>query len=101
MPAPPQEIAESKLYTSDDGTVGMPQPNLYRCLIDAGKYFKAGRTKVTTQKSSIIPACVAMSPIFIPIEHEAPVEGGLSARSASRPPVDASSPIVPSSTTGA
>jgi hypothetical protein len=39
----------------------IPQPNLFRCIIDAGTYFKAGKSKVTTQKSSLIPACVERS----------------------------------------
>jgi hypothetical protein len=29
---------------------------LFRALIDAGKFFKNGKSKVTTQKSSLIPA---------------------------------------------
>ena len=66
----PQEIAESKLYTDDDGMIGIPQPNLFRCIIDAGKYFKAGRRTITTQKSSLIPGCVAVDPIFIQLQHE-------------------------------
>lgn len=54
----PREQSEPKLYKGVNGELMIPQPNLFRCIIDAGKYFKAGRSKVTTQKSSIIPACV-------------------------------------------
>lgn len=55
----PREQAEQKLYTGADGkTLVIPQPNLFRCIIDAGTFFKAGKSKVTTQKSSLIPACV-------------------------------------------
>ena len=68
----PQEVAESKLYKDEDGVIGIPQPNLFRCIIDAGKYFKVGRNNVTTQKSSLIPACVAVSPIFIQLAHKHP-----------------------------
>lgn len=64
----PREQAEKKLYLDDDGTFIIPQPNLFRCLIDAGKYFKAGKSKVTTQKSSIIPSCVEVAGIAIPID---------------------------------
>lgn len=60
--------AEKKLYTHD-GVVGIPQPNLFRCIIDAGKYFKYGKSKVTTQNSSIIPACVDVAGAFLPLEH--------------------------------
>lgn len=64
-----REQAEQKLYTNDD-VIGIPQPNLLRCLIDAGKWFKVGRNKVTTQQSSILPACVDIEGVFIPLRHE-------------------------------
>jgi hypothetical protein len=50
----------------------IPQPNLFRCIIDAGKYFKNGKSKVTTLKSSIIPACVEVPGVEIPIKHKEP-----------------------------
>lgn len=68
----PKDAAAEKLYQDDNGVLGIPQPNLFRCIIDAGKFFKVGRNKVTTTKSSLIPACVAVSPIFIPLIHEQP-----------------------------
>jgi hypothetical protein len=68
----PMEQAEAKLYLGHDDKPMIPQPNLFRCLIDAGKYFKAGKSKVTTQKSSIIPACVEIDGIEIPIQHKEP-----------------------------
>lgn len=63
----PQEIAASKLYLNTDGEPCIPQPNIFRCIIDAGKYFKAGKSKVTTQKSSIIPSCVDVEGVMLPI----------------------------------
>ena len=68
--ATPREVAETKLYKDDNGIIGIPQPNLFRCIIDAGKFFKVGKTKVTTMKTSLIPSCVDISPIFIPLEHQ-------------------------------
>lgn len=68
----PREKAEAKLYIGHDGRAMIPQPNLFRCLIDAGKYFKAGRSKVTTQKSSLLPACVEIEEIELPIAHSEP-----------------------------
>lgn len=68
----PLEQATQKLYVGHDGKPIIPQPNLFRCIIDAGKFFKAGRSKVTTQKSSIIPACVEIDAIEIPIIHSEP-----------------------------
>jgi len=54
----PREQAAARVYTDEAGQPVMPQPNLFRCIIDAGKFFKAGKSKVTTQKSSILPACL-------------------------------------------
>lgn len=70
----PREIAEEKLYLSESKPHKpvIPGANLFRCIIDAGKFFKAGKTKVTTQKTSLIPACVAIAEIEIPIKHNDP-----------------------------
>ncbi len=65
----PEEQAKGKLYM-DDGKACIPQPNLFRCVIDAGKFFKNGKSKVTTLKSSLIPSCVEIAPndVMIPIQ---------------------------------
>lgn len=68
----PKEQAESKLYIGHEGGPMIPQPNLFRCLIDAGKFFKHGKSKITTQKSSLIPACVEIDAIELPIRHKEP-----------------------------
>ena len=71
----PKEIAQNKLYldpVSDEPII--PQPNIFRCILDAGKFFKAGKIKVTTQKSSLIPACLDMDEISYTILHEDPWE---------------------------
>jgi len=70
----PREQAEMKLYLGQDGQPVIPQPNLFRCLIDAGKYFKAGKTKVTTIKSSIIPSCVDLPEVEYLIQSKHPWE---------------------------
>jgi hypothetical protein len=67
----PKEQAQSKLYLgAKDHKPVVPQPNIYRCIIDAGKFFKVGKSKVTTQKSSIIPSCVEMNEVEYLIEHK-------------------------------
>jgi len=68
----PMEQAEAKLYMGHDHKPMIPQPNLFRCLIDAGKFFKNGKSKVTTQKSSLIPACVEIEGLELPIKHREP-----------------------------
>lgn len=69
----PREQAEDCLY-KHNGELVIPQPNLFRCLIDAGKFFKSGKSKVTTQKSSLIPACLSIDELVIPIQHKEPWE---------------------------
>ncbi len=68
----PREIAESKLYVGNSDQVMIPAPNLFRAIIDGGKFFKAGKSLITTQKSSMIPACMAIDEIELPIEHTEP-----------------------------
>lgn len=68
----PQEQAEAKLYIGHDDKPMIPQPNMYRAIIDAGTFFKAGKSKITTLKTSIIPACLDLGPLEIPIQHKEP-----------------------------
>ena len=68
----PHEQAEKVLYTDEKGQPIIPQTNLYRCIMEAGKYFKAGRSKVTTQKSSILPSCLDMDGLYFPLIHKEP-----------------------------
>lgn len=64
-----KEQAETKLYRSSDGKREViPQPNVFRAIIDGGQFHKAGKSKVTTQKTSLIPACVHIEEVEIPIE---------------------------------
>lgn len=63
----PKEQAEEFLYKDTEGKSVIPQPNMLRCIIDGGKFHKAGKNKVTTLKSSLIPACVSIEEFSIPI----------------------------------
>ncbi len=67
-----REQAEEKLYKDEGGRLVIPGPNLFRCVIDAGTFFKAGKSKVTTQKNSLIPACVSLDAVVVPIQHTEP-----------------------------
>ena len=68
----PQDIAMSKLYLGLDGKPMIPQPNLLRCLVDGGSFHKAGKKQITTQKSSILYACLDIEAAEIPIIHKQP-----------------------------
>jgi hypothetical protein len=65
----PLEIAESKLYIGSDGKPMIPSPNLLRCIVDGGSFFKIGKKQVTTQRNSLIYACLELNPLEIPIVH--------------------------------
>ena len=39
----PREEATTRLYTNGDGVPVIPQPNLLKCIMEGGRYFKAGR----------------------------------------------------------
>jgi len=67
----PADQATLKLYLASDGkTLVIPQPNILSCITCAGKFFKAGKSKVTTQKSSLIPACLDIDGIDVTLQHK-------------------------------
>ena len=56
----PREQAEVKLYRDKDGQPVIPGTNFFASIIEAGKFHKAGKSKVTTQKSSLVPSAVSV-----------------------------------------
>lgn len=69
----PLEQAERRLYTGLDGkTLIIPSPNILRCLVDGGAFHKAGRSKITTQRSSLLYACLSIDEVEVPIVHKQP-----------------------------
>lgn len=68
----PLEICESKLYIGLNGKPMIPQPNVLRALIEGGLFHKVGKKQVTTQKSSMLFACVDLEGAEIPIIHKQP-----------------------------
>lgn len=71
----PREQAAKKRYADDDGALYIPGPNLFACLIAAGTFHKAGKSKLTTMKTSLIPAGVAVDELVCPLtdEHGTPL----------------------------
>ena len=63
----PREQAAKKCYTDAEGNLYIPGPNIFSCLIQAGKFHKVGKSKVTTTKSSLIPAGMAVREIVCPL----------------------------------
>jgi hypothetical protein len=54
----PREAAEKVCYIDENKKLYYPTTNIYSCLIEAGKFHKEGKVKVTTARSSLIPAGV-------------------------------------------
>ena len=45
----PREEARKRAYMDDDGNLYVPGPNIFSCLIAAGKFHKVGKSKVPTR----------------------------------------------------
>lgn len=56
----PREQAEPKAYKLSDGTLCIPGVNIFASIIEAGKFMKIGKSKATTQKSSLVPAAMML-----------------------------------------
>lgn len=52
----PREAAKKVCYEDEEDKLYYPTTNIYACLIEAGKFHKDGKVKVTTARSSLIPA---------------------------------------------
>ena len=68
----PQEVATGKLYIGLNGAPMIPQPNLLRCLVEGGRFHKAGRTQITTKTTSILYSCIDIAGAEIPIINKQP-----------------------------
>jgi len=54
----PKESAEKYAYRDENGQLCIPGECIYACLIEAGKFHKKGKNKVTTFKKTLITAGV-------------------------------------------
>lgn len=59
----PREQAEPKLYRREDGKPFIPAANLLAAIVQAGSFIKSGKSKLTTMKSSLVPAGVGISEV--------------------------------------
>lgn len=64
----PREQAQPKLYFSGDGKLVLPGPNLFAAIVDAGRFIKTGKSKVTTTRSSLVPAGIALLDPELPLQ---------------------------------
>lgn len=68
----PMEAASKLVYLDLQGKPIIPQPNLLRCIIDGGVFFKMGKSKVTTKDTSLITACISLDEVYYPLLHKEP-----------------------------
>ncbi|HVU07638.1 MAG TPA: hypothetical protein VHG89_03745 [Verrucomicrobiae bacterium] len=63
----PREQAALKVYSDESGNLGIPGANIMAAIVSAGRFIKAGKSKLTTQKSSLVPAGLTVEEIFLPL----------------------------------
>lgn len=64
----PREQATPKAYRErESGKLFIPGPNIFAALISAGKFHKAGKSKLTTQKTSLVPAGLTVNELICPL----------------------------------
>lgn len=66
----PRDVAEDKLYKDKLGNLYLPGNMIFACLIAAGTFHKVGKSKMTTQKTSLIPAGISIMDLVCPLEHK-------------------------------
>lgn len=68
----PLEIAESKLYIGLDGKPMIPGMNVFRAIVEGGRFYKAGKKQVTTLKNSMMYSCATINEIEVPLKYQQP-----------------------------
>ena len=63
----PREQATPKCYADEKGFLFIPGPNIFAAIIAAGTFHKAGKTKLTTAKTSLIPAGLSLEDLVCPL----------------------------------
>lgn len=63
----PRDQAEAKRYADQAGNLYIPGPNVFAAIVAAGAFHKAGRSKLTTFKTSLIPAGVMVDDLVCPL----------------------------------
>lgn len=64
----PREQAEKTAYRdSKTKELFLPGPNIFAAMIEAGKFHKIGKARVTTQRASLVPAGIVVTDMMIPL----------------------------------
>lgn len=62
-----REQAEPRRYCDGKGMLYIPGPNIFSALIAAGAFHKAGKSKITTMKTSLVPAGIQVEDLVCPL----------------------------------
>lgn len=68
----PQERAASFLYLDEKGKPIITQPAIFGAIIEAGKFHKLGKSKITTLQTSLVPGYIAIVGAHFPLIHKQP-----------------------------
>lgn len=55
-----REEAEKTAYLTEEGKLYYPPENILSCIMSGGRFHKDGKTKITTARSSLVPAGVSV-----------------------------------------
>lgn len=61
----PRESAQRVCYEDEEQRLFYPTVNFYACVVEAGKFHKDGKCKVTTARSSLIPAGLSIDGEYV------------------------------------
>lgn len=68
----PLERATKFLYQDSNGKPIIIQPAIFGAIVSAGKFFKLGKSKLTTLQTSLVPAYLTVTGTHYPIRHKEP-----------------------------
>jgi hypothetical protein len=68
----PHEQAQVLLHADEGGNVIMPADNIMKSIVYGGLFFKIGRNKISTQKSSLLYAFLTLSDLYYKLDYNEP-----------------------------
>ena len=60
----PREAARKTAYIDDNGILYYPMQNVFAAIIEAGRFHKLGKSKVSTLKTSLVPAGLSIKEVI-------------------------------------
>lgn len=57
-------------HPNDPEQLIIPGKNVFSCIIEAGKFHKLGKSKLTTQATSLVPASMVVNEAYIDLQYE-------------------------------